>query len=276
VILPPGTQLQHMYVRERLQTWQPGRFVEVGVGRGELSNLLLDLGWTGIGYDLSVDAVAEADKLNRGPIAGGRYQLRAEDWLDAEPPAQVDLVISSMVIEHLADDEEARYFERCRSWLAPGGVAILLVPASPSHWGIEDDIAGHFRRYTREGIQERLRELRWLPRHVAGLTYPLSNVLLPLSNFLVNRAEGEKRSLSLDDRTQLSGVRDVPLKTRFAPAFSLLLNRLTLYPFFLLQKANRTNAKALVLYVECEPLPKVHQEDESAPRPDLKTARNTI
>jgi SAM-dependent methyltransferase len=265
-----------MYVRERLRTWSPGRFVEVGVGRGGLSNLLLDLGWSGIGYDLSEDAVAEAGKLNRTQIAQGRYELRAENWLRAKPPDRVDLVISSMLIEHLVDEEEELYFERCRAWLGPGGMAILLVPASPAHWGIEDDIAGHVRRYTRQGIQQRLREFKWLPGHVAGLTYPLSNVLLPLSNILVNRAEGEKRMLSMDDRTRRSGIRDVPLKTRFAPAFALLLNRLTLYPFFLLQKANRTNPRALVLYVECEPLPKVDQGVEGAPRLAPDAARSTI
>jgi SAM-dependent methyltransferase len=276
VILPPGTQLQHMYVRERLRGRSPGRFVEVGVGRGELSYALLDLGWTGIGYDVSDDAVAEAGKLNRAQISRGRYELQAENWLHATPSARVDLVISSMVIEHLADEEEERYFERCRSWLGPGGIAILLVPASPAHWGIEDDIAGHVRRYTRRGIQQRLRELEWLPRHVAGLTYPLSNVLLPLSNRLVSRAEGGKRRLSMGERTWRSGVRDVPLKTRFAPAFALLLNRVTLYPFFLLQKANRTNTKALVLYVECQPLPKVDRGVDGASGLATDSARNTI
>jgi SAM-dependent methyltransferase len=273
VTLPPGTLLQHMYLRERLRRRSPGRFVEVGVGRGELSNILLDLGWTGIGYDVSDDAVTVAGEVNGAQIARGRYELRAEDWLNVEPSARVDLVISSMVIEHLADEEEERYFERCRSWLRPGGLAILFVPASPAHWGIEDEIAGHVRRYTRQGIERRLRELEWVPGHVAGLTYPLSNVLLPLSNILVRRAEEGKRELSMEERTRRSGVRDVPLKTRFSPAFGLLLNRFTLYPFHLLQKAGRTSAKALVLYVECGPL---NSTVAHAPGLVLDAVRHTI
>lgn len=254
MILPPGTHLQHMYLRERLRGWSPARFVEVGVGRGELSKVLLDLGWTGMGYDISEDAITAAGELNGAQIARGRYELRTENWLNAKPSSRVDLVISSMVIEHLADEEEERYFERCRSWLGPGGLAILFVPASPAHWGIEDEIAGHVRRYSRQGLERRLRELEWTPRHIAGLTYPLSNLLLPLSNTLVGRAERGKRRLSMEERTRRSGVRDVPLKTRFSPAFALLLNRFTLYPFYLLQKANLMSGRALVLYVECEPL----------------------
>ena len=59
-VLPPGTLLQHMYLRERLRTRPPGTFVEVGVGSGHLSRLLLDLGWRGIGYDLSAEALARS------------------------------------------------------------------------------------------------------------------------------------------------------------------------------------------------------------------------
>jgi hypothetical protein len=32
--------------------------------------------------------------------------------------------------------------------LAEGGRAVIIVPGSPRHWGVEDVIAGHLRRYT--------------------------------------------------------------------------------------------------------------------------------
>jgi SAM-dependent methyltransferase len=54
-----------MYVRERLRSRPPGHFVEVGVGGGALSRLLLRLGWQGIGYDISYEAAAAARDLNR-------------------------------------------------------------------------------------------------------------------------------------------------------------------------------------------------------------------
>ena len=47
-VLPPGTLLQHMYLRERLRDRPAGTFVEVGVGSGHMSRLLLDLGWSGV------------------------------------------------------------------------------------------------------------------------------------------------------------------------------------------------------------------------------------
>src|SRR5277367_2560525 len=61
---PPGTILQPMYVEERLRNRLPGTFIEIGVGRGFLTKLLLDLGWRGVGLELNPDAIEAASALN--------------------------------------------------------------------------------------------------------------------------------------------------------------------------------------------------------------------
>jgi cyclopropane fatty-acyl-phospholipid synthase-like methyltransferase len=252
-VLPPGTILQQRYVRERLQRQRPGRFVEVGTGAGELSALLLDAGWTGVGYEPG-PAADRARARNRDAIAEGRYALRAADWLSAAADEPADLVVSSMVIEHLPDADEARYFDRARATLTPAGRAMLLVPASPRHWGIEDDIAGHQRRYERAALAQRLSELGWRLDHIAGLTFPLSNLLLPISNRLVARAERDRLAMSEYDRTLQSGDRDVAGKTSFPAIARVLLNERTLYPLHVLQRAFRNSDRALVLYAEAVPV----------------------
>ena len=184
----------------------------------------------------------------------GRFRVEVRDWVnDAPANEQADLVISSMVIEHLPDDEETRYFERCLDVLTEDGQAIVLVPASPRHWGVEDDIAGHIRRYTREGVTRRLEHLGWRVQHIAGLTFPLSNLLLPLSNGLVRRAEGARRTLSERERTRLSGDRHVAFKTHFPSVLAPVLNERALRPLHALQKAFVNHDAALVLYVEARP-----------------------
>lgn len=248
----PGTILQRLYVRERLRGRRPGRFVEVGVGTGGLSRELLRLGWNGEGWDLSAEAIARSTQTNADAIAEGRYGVRLGDWLE-EADGTADIVVSSMVIEHLAEEREARYFERCRAVLAPMGLAVLLVPASPRHWGIEDEIAGHKRRYTRDGLSARLNELGFRVDHLAGLTYPVSNLLLPVSNALVRRAEGHKQELSEEERTRQSGTRDVAFKTTFPRLAAVVLNERALYPLHLAQKAASRSKRALVLYAEATP-----------------------
>jgi SAM-dependent methyltransferase len=220
-----------------------------------VSQLLLGLGWSGRAYDLNPSAVAHATQLNSDHVAAGRFAAHDMDWLasSAEQESTVDLVVSSMVLEHLDDGEVTRYFEKCNDVLAPGGCSILLVPGSPRHWGIEDEIAGHYRRYTTASLATTVREQGWSTAHLAGLTYPMSNVLLGASNLLVKRAEQDKTSLALKERTELSGDRSVGWKTDFPPWLCVVLNERVLLPFHWLQKRCLRASDALVVYCECVP-----------------------
>lgn len=250
---PPGTILQRMYLRERLLKVQPGFFIEVGVGEGHLSSLIVDMGWTGFGYDFSGEALSRASLTNQAAIEAGTYEVQQLNWLHHESKEKADLVVSSMVLEHLDEHEEIQYFKRCEQDLKSDGFAIILAPASPEHWGVEDEIAGHHRRYTFESIRALVRKANWKEQHIAGLTYPLSNWLLPFSNFLVWIFERQKKDLPALDKTVLSGFRRVPLKTVFPPLFGALLNEWALYPFHALQKRFSTNPSSLVIYLECKP-----------------------
>lgn len=253
MILPPGTILQQMYLKERLRGTPAGTFVEVGAGQGIVSRTLLDLGWKGTAYDLNADSLEVAARVNADAVAEGRYTTRHGNWLDERGGGKTDLVVSCMVLEHLDDAQEARYLERCREVLRPGGLGVLLVPGCPELWGVEDDIAGHLRRYTFDSLGERVRSHGFGLRHVAGLTYPLSNMLFPLSEFLVKRAERQKMALSAQQRTELSGNRNVKFKTTFPAALGLVLNDVTMTPLHWLQKANARNPRSMVIYAEFSP-----------------------
>jgi len=248
----PGTLLQHRYLKKRLEKLTPGYFVEIGLGRGYISKLLLDLGWKGIGYELNSQAIEFATGLNAMAIARGDYQLRNTNWLDDSDTKQVDLVISCMVIEHLKENDEKRYFDQCAKLLNKGGQAIILVPAAMKYWGIEDIVAGHYRRYSFISIHEMARKYGWLPTHVVGLTYPLSNILLPISNYLVKKSESNKEKLSMSARTSESGLRNVQYKTNFPRILRLVLNNCVMFPFYILQLLNTKNENSLVIYAELE------------------------
>lgn len=253
-VLPPGTVLQLMYLRERLGGIAPGCFMEVGPGKGEITALLLDLGWTGASYDLDPLTIAALRERFAPEIAANRYRPLCEDVLTlAEGAAQADLVISCMVMEHMDDQAESRFMRKAADLLRPGGRMIGLVPASPAHWGIEDDIAGHCRRYTREAVHRLTDTTGWRVEHLSGLTYPISNMLLPLSNRLVRRSEDHKLRLSAEERTRLSGRRTVKYKTYLPSFLGVVSNRYTLAPLHWLQKACGGARSALVLYFEARP-----------------------
>lgn len=253
-VLPPGTLLQLIYLRERLARVPAGRFIEVGPGSGEITGLLLEMGWQGMSLDLHAPTIESLRRRFQQQIDEGRFVALRQDFntMDISGP-QVELVISCMVMEHMEDDQEVLFVQQAARCLAPGGMMIGLVPGSPAHWGIEDDIAGHMRRYTRQGLKLLMEENNWRIRHCAGLTVPLSNLLLPISNFLVRRAERDRLELSNAERTRLSGKREVAFKTHFPSILGLLLNRFTLLPFHYLQKLLARSSRALVIYFEAQP-----------------------
>ena len=255
VVLPPGTLLQLMYLDERLKNIPPGRFIEVGPGSGEITKRLLKAGWSGTVYDLSAKTLDGIKQRFASEIADDRLILILGDYLNASSAegARADLIISCMVMEHLDDESERKFMELSAMRLNFGGRMIGLIPSSPRHWGIEDDIAGHYRRYSRESLLSLLHATRWSLSHVAGLTFPISNLLLPLSNLLVRRHEASKLELSSLERTKQSGRRNVRFKTHFPAYWKLLLNDRTMLLLYWIQNMFTNSNNVLVLYFEASP-----------------------
>ena len=104
--LAPGNILQLMYLRDRLRNYKPGSFIEIGPGAGDISNLLLSLGWTGTSYDLEPTTIDHLRTRFRQEIKAGRYAPVCEDFLATQDKTSVDLIISAQVIEHLSPTEE--------------------------------------------------------------------------------------------------------------------------------------------------------------------------
>jgi phospholipid N-methyltransferase len=250
LVLPPGTILQLMYLRERLSLAEAGNFIEIGPGSGEITRVLLDLGWQGVSYDLERTTVDKLKIRFSKEITEKRFDAVCENFLESSNTQKINLVISCMMMEHLSENDELAFIKKAKSLLRNGGVFIGLVPSSPKHWGIEDVIAGHLRRYTRKSLKHLLGANKLKLEHLVGLTYPVSNFLLTISNFLVSRSEREKLSISQVDKTKLSGQRNVKYKTHFPSIFGVFLNTITIYPFFVLQKIFKNKSDALVLYFE--------------------------
>lgn len=249
--LPPGTLLQLMYLDERLRAIKPGHFIEVGPGSGTITALLLRRGWSGTVYDLNQATLENLRVRFSNEVQTGRLNFVAGDFLESPPlDRAADLLISCMVMEHMNDVDEVRYMEKAKHTLSTRGLMIGLVPSNPADWGIEDEIAGHFRRYTRASLQTLTEKTDWVLDHVAGLTFPVSNILLPISNYLVRKEESAKLTLPSIERTKLSGQRHVQFKTHFPSILNLILNPLVLWPFHFLQKRLAHSNRALVLYFE--------------------------
>jgi SAM-dependent methyltransferase len=248
--IAPGSILQRMYFKKRIRKASFKTFCEIGAGNGVLSELLLKSGLQGRGYDLNESACRNNENRNKHFIGQGKYKVICGDFLSSPPEEKFDMIISAMVIEHLDDADVKKYFEVCKQHLNPGGRIIVFVPASQKYWGIEDEIAGHFRRYEFADFKiiASVHSLQINDLH--GLTFPVSNILFSLSNYLVKTNEGGKRKLSMHEQTVLSGNRNVKFKTSFPFIFKLVLNEVVLYPFYILQRIFKKHPSSMVIYCE--------------------------
>jgi SAM-dependent methyltransferase len=113
-----------------------------------------------------------------------------------------DLVSLLDVIEHVDDDVGA--LAGARRVLAPGGRALLSVPAHPWLYAENDRVSGHLRRYTRAGLAAAVRsaglELERLTFFNAWLFPPIAAAVLALKAFEALRsrpaADGGHTNLS--------------------------------------------------------------------------------
>jgi SAM-dependent methyltransferase len=117
---------------------------DIGAGGGSMSLRLSRAGFDVVSVEpLMQGAAAIAQMRCSDVFCGSLVELQL-------PAHSIRIVGLFDVIEHL-DDPRALIDEACRV-LEPGGVVVVTVPAFQSLWSNSDDVAGHQRRYTRQGL----------------------------------------------------------------------------------------------------------------------------
>ena len=122
--------------------------LDIGCGSGLMLNALKQIGETS-GMDMSDDAISFSREIFSGTVKKG--------FLPDNVPykdASFSLVTALDVIEHVDDDRSA--LRAIRAKLAPGGKAILTVPACMFLWSEHDVLNEHKRRYSRSELREKL------------------------------------------------------------------------------------------------------------------------
>jgi SAM-dependent methyltransferase len=143
---------QHLLVVRELGR----RILEIGCGIGNFTRLLLDREAV-----LAVDAEAGCiDRLqqrfpDRANLHAVTCDVMAPEFNQLQS-FRADSCVCLNVLEHIEDDREA--LRRMASVLVPGGIVILIAPASPSLYGPIDRRLGHYRRYTRASMSRLARD----------------------------------------------------------------------------------------------------------------------
>jgi SAM-dependent methyltransferase len=127
---------------ERLGLPARADILELGCGTGGNLEMLARFGSVAA---METDDAARAIALEK---TGGRFEIRAGRCPDQIPfpGKRFDLVCMIDVLEHV--EEDVATLEALRALLAPGGRALLTVPANRWMWSKHDEFLHHKRRYT--------------------------------------------------------------------------------------------------------------------------------
>ena len=139
------------WVLEEFHPYLQGRVLEVGAGLGTITRKLVD------SYpDLSIVGLEPADNMFSELQAFAALNSRVDAYRETlaeyrkESDLDFDAALYLNVLEHIEDDE--REVRLARESLKPGGALLVFGPAHEWLYSDLDYRAGHYRRYSVEGI----------------------------------------------------------------------------------------------------------------------------
>ena len=150
----PDALNYHGWIGDCVSRWlAEGPLIEVGPGYGQYTRRFMGKAERVLAVDIDERCVADIRKLGRNVEA-----VVADIGAPAPSPVIKEnswaSVVCLNVLEHIEDDVLA--LRNMGRWLAPRGRLVLLLPAHPALYGPMDEMAGHYRRYTRKDIVSKL------------------------------------------------------------------------------------------------------------------------
>jgi SAM-dependent methyltransferase len=156
----------YAWIAAQFQPWLGRRVLDVGGGHGAHLEHVVDESR----FVMSVDISDECVRDMRARFAGARFEARRGDITDPGLARELaslgfDTVLCINVLEHI--ERHGAALRAMAEILRPkAGHLFLFVPAHPLLYGTPDELAGHFRRYTRPSLRALLREAGF-PAHRA-------------------------------------------------------------------------------------------------------------
>lgn len=145
----------HKWILEEFRPFLGKNFVEVGAGTGSFSEMLLDEKPENLALvepsEMFLFLEQNISQIETSVTVNYYNSIFSEtaDKLNAKP----DTIIYVNVLEHIEDD--AGELQKVYETLEPGGHCLIFVPAFMSLYGAFDEKVGHFRRYTKNELEEK-------------------------------------------------------------------------------------------------------------------------
>jgi len=158
------------------------RLLDVGCGDGFFLAELARNGYECTGLDTSAQAVALC-RARVAPLGVSVHCLPIEDF---QPEKPFDLAVCGEVLEHVEDD--VGFLRQVYQRLRPGGALVLSVPLDMRLWNQADLEAGHFRRYSKREILDKLAAAGFAVERYTVWGWPLTRAL----HFWIRRQQQQR------------------------------------------------------------------------------------
>lgn len=220
----PSYLVKRRVILEYLEKCDGTSILEVGCGCGDLLHVLDRKGYTGIGIDISEDALMVA----RTGFSSRRIKVVCCTPEDIQE--KFDVVIASEVMEHYQNDMV--FLSQLSDCLHDRGHLILTVPAHMKKWGPNDDFCGHIRRYERNNLHAALQKSGFDDIVIYSYGVPIYNIMKPFYDAAIRKEVSQAAALM--DKTAESG--GMWLINSGGWLFRILFNDVTMYPLYVLQR----------------------------------------
>jgi SAM-dependent methyltransferase len=189
---------RYVFARQMLEGLPPGRFLEIGVGRGEFFKELARRGFGGTCLDLNPLIIQ--NHLSKKTPDLGQIQFVCADFTSCQD--RYDLLVAFEVLEHYLDDLAC--LQQWHSLLKDEGHLILSVPAHMNLWTGNDTRAGHARRYERKELEQKMVQCGFETEFFWAYGYPVLNWSYRFSSFFkreqpsLKSSEGKTTGVNLE------------------------------------------------------------------------------
>lgn len=206
-------------------------FLEIGPGLGDIAAYLLERHPDADGQLVEFSEMA-ARQLAQRFAHTKRINISVEDLLAGHLAPRFDLILAFEVLEHIEDDRAA--LELIHAALEPGGHFLMSVPAFMKKWEKGDNWAGHYRRYEKQELQDKLTATGLQIQTLWGYGFPVATLFYPLRQLYYHSSSDTSNPDSKQAASQQSGVNRPWQAPGWSPWFARLM-----WPLFFMQHAAR-------------------------------------
>jgi SAM-dependent methyltransferase len=160
-----------------------------------------------------------------------KLQLIIADFSQYERfDSRFDCFVACEVLEHIEDD--IAFMQRTNDLLVEGGRLILSVPARQKYWSVDDVIVGHYRRYEKQELLEKLTKTGYSQIKIVSYGFPFQNFIRLGRIALAWFQYKEKSNWEKKEQSQQSAF--MVKRKPHINVLALVVNKYTFYPLCLI------------------------------------------